>query len=271
MHPVLFSIGSWDVGTHSVFVGLGVLVAGLYVVYESRRRGVWNEDMFVVVAAGLVGGALGMRASGLLRALTSDDGLPLHDVWQYGAKSVLGGLTGAYLGVLLGKRFVGMSRPTGDVFAPAVALGMAVGRVGCLLTEAPGRPTTLPWGIELTAEQAGAIPSCPSCAAGVPLHPSFVYEIVFHLGAFVWLRWLRGRGHEAGALLTYYLAAYALFRFAVEATRDNEVVWMAMTRGQLFLTAVTPLLLCRVAVLLHRRRSGAEISVPEHLSEVPTR
>jgi prolipoprotein diacylglyceryltransferase len=126
----------------------------------------------------------------------------------------------------------------------------------------------LPWGLELDAEQAAAMPSCPSCAAGVPLHPSFAYEIGFHLAAFVWLRWLRARPHEPGALLTYYLAAYAVFRFAVELTRDNEVVWLAMTRGQIFLLVVTPLLLWRVAVLVRRR---PRVDDPTNVPEVPVR
>lgn len=149
MHPVLFSDGPWDVGTHAVFVGLGVLVAGVYVVHESRRRGMWGEEMFVAVAGGLVGGALGMRASGLLRAVTSDDVLPLSDVWQHGAKSVLGGLTGAYLGVLVGKRLVGMRIRTGDVFAPAVALAWRwAASAACSLSHRAGRrpcPGDLSW------------------------------------------------------------------------------------------------------------------------------
>ena len=61
----------------------------------------------------------------------------LAEQWAYGNRSVLGGLVGAWLGVHVAKRAVGYRLRTGDLFAPAVALGMAVGRVGCLLTELP--------------------------------------------------------------------------------------------------------------------------------------
>lgn len=273
MYPVTrFEALGLTVGTHQLFVALGVLVAAVVVVLESRRRGTWGDEMLVAVAGGLVGGALGMRASGFLRdpAAVLDAGVA--QVWQYGAKSVLGGLTGAYLGVVVAKRLIGYRERTGDVFAPAVALGMAVGRIGCLLTEAPGRPTSLPWGVVLTPEQAASIPQCPSCAAGVPLHPSFGYEIAFHLLAFAALLRLRDRLHRPGALLTVYLAGYAVFRFAVEFLRDNEVVAVGLTRGQLYLAALAPLVVWRLAVLVrderrHRAPSAGsavpEASVPE--------
>ena len=253
MLPVV-RLGPLAVGTHALFVGLGVLVATLVVVRESRRRGLWGEEMLVAVAGGLVGGAIGMRASGFLRDPSAVLDVGVLAVWQYGAKSVLGGLTGAYAGVVVAKRLVGYRVRTGDVFAPAVALGMAVGRIGCLLTEPPGRPTSLPWGVVLTPEQVAAIPGCTGCVPGVRLHPSFGYEIVFHLLAFAVLLALRDRLRRPGALLVVYLACYAAFRFAVEAVRGNEVVLAGLTRPQLYLLACAPLLCWRLALLVRDER-----------------
>jgi phosphatidylglycerol---prolipoprotein diacylglyceryl transferase len=82
--------------------------------------------------------------------------------------------------VHLGKRIVGYRPSTGDLFAPAVALGMAIGRVGCLLTELPGTRTGGHWGMVLTPADAALLGG----PAGVGLHPSFVYEIVFQAAAF---------------------------------------------------------------------------------------
>jgi prolipoprotein diacylglyceryl transferase len=257
-------LGPFAVGTHALFVALGVLAATLVVVRESRRRGLWGDEMLVAVAGGLVGGALGMRASGFLRDPSAVLDAGMLAVWQYGAKSILGGLTGAYLGVVVAKRLVGYRVRTGDVFAPAVALGMAVGRVGCLLTEPPGRPTSLPWGIVLSPEQAASIGGCTVCVPGVPLHPSFAYEIVFHLAAFVLLLRLRDRLRRPGALLVVYLALYAAFRFAVEAVRDNEVVVVGLTRPQVYLLACAPLVVWRLAVLVRdeRRLRAAPSAAP---------
>lgn len=67
------------------------------------------------------------------------------------------------------------------------------------------------------------------------MHPSFAYEIAFHLAAFAALRWLRPRVTQPGELFVLYVAAYAAFRFLVEFTRANETVWWDLTRPQWFL------------------------------------
>lgn len=211
--------------THGFFVALGVAVAAVVFVAECRRRGALGEESLVAVTGALVGGAVGMRLSSLAETLDP------YESWLFGARSVLGGLLGAYLGVLVAKRLIGYRERTGDLFAPAVALGMAVGRIGCHLTEAPGRPTGLPWGVHAP----GSVPECPGCASGSAMHPSFLYEIAFHLAAFCWLRWAREKITAPGELFTLYIGAYAIFRFLVEFTRANDTVWLDLTRPQWFL------------------------------------
>lgn len=222
---------------HEIFVGLGVFVASVVFVKEARRRGALNEQSLIAVAGALVGGAIGMRLAGWLETLE------LRDLWLYGSRSILGGLTGAYVGVLVAKRIIAYKERTGDLFAPAVALGMAVGRIGCHLTEAPGRPTDLPWGVHASP----ATPECPGCLTGQAMHPSFIYEIVFQLAAFAALLWARKRLTQPGELFTLYLAGYAAFRFLVEFTRANETVWLDLTRPQWFLIPGLLLLGARLA------------------------
>jgi phosphatidylglycerol---prolipoprotein diacylglyceryl transferase len=230
--------------THGLFVGLGVLAAALVFVIEARRRGQTDDRLFAVVAGALVGGAIFMRMGTWLQHVDLRDNATLTEQWLYGNRSILGGLFGAWSGVHVAKRLTGYRLRTGDLFAPAVALGMAVGRVGCLLTEKPGTPTGHGWGITLDAATAQRL----HAPAGVPLHPSFVYEIVFQLAAFVvlWF-WLRHRGLPPGESFTLYVAAYGVFRFFVEFVRGNEVVWHGLTRPQLVLAVTIPLVLARVA------------------------
>jgi phosphatidylglycerol---prolipoprotein diacylglyceryl transferase len=246
MHPQLGPIP-----THELFVALGVLVAMLVFALESRRRGATDDRLLVVVTGALVGGAVLMRLGTWLQHTDLRENATLTEQWVHGNRSILGGLVGAWLGVILAKRLSGYPLRTGDLFAPAVALGMAVGRVGCLLTELPGSPTGAGWGVTLDAASAARVGG----PAGVPLHPSFGYEIAFHLVAFVVIwGWLRHRPLPAGEVLVWYVAAYGLFRFAVEFVRGNEVVWQGLTRPQLFLAATLPLLALRIAV---RARAGA--------------
>ncbi len=239
------------VATHGLFVGLGVLAAALVFVSEARRRGHTDDRLLVVVTGALVGGAVFMRLGTWLQHVDLRANATLAEQWAYGNRSILGGLVGAWLGVHVAKRLCGYRLRTGDLFAPAVALGMAVGRIGCLLTELPGTPTGSSWGITLDPETAARL----GAPAATALHPSFVYEIAFHLAAFavIWW-WLRRRELPPGETFVWYVAAYGVFRFLVEFVRGNEVVWVAMTRPQLFLAVTVPLVLLRIA---WRARSGA--------------
>lgn len=218
---------------HDLFTAIGVLVAaGIFALQVRHRRratgrGV-DDRVWTVVAGALVGGALLGRLGTWLQHLDPRDNASLVEQWLYGNRSILSGLVGAYFGALLAKRLTGYRESTGDLFAPSVAAGMAIGRIGCLLTELPGTPTGGSWGI---------------LYGGVPRHPSFAYEIVFHVVAFVVLLRLRGRV----PLFPTYLVAYGVFRFAVEFVRGNEVVFAGLTRPQLFLLAVAPLAIWRMA------------------------
>jgi prolipoprotein diacylglyceryltransferase len=256
--PTLQDLAPWlpPLGTHSVFVALGLAAAGLVFLVEKRRRGVSDPRIAYIVLGALVGAAVFSRLGTWAQHLDPTRNLSLIDQLAYGNASMLSALVGAWLGVHVAKRIVRYPDRTGDLFAPAVALAMVIGRIGCLLTETPGTPTGASWGIVLDAETAARL-HAPS---GVPLHPSFVYEIAFHAVAFavLWL-WLRHRPLAAGETLTFFVAAYGLFRFFVEFVRGNDIAWIGLTRPQLFLLVTIPLLLARI---VYKARRGGFLAVP---------
>jgi prolipoprotein diacylglyceryltransferase len=219
---------------HDLFTALGIVVGAIVFLTQMRhQRRVTgrpvDDRIWTVLAGALAGGALLGRLGTWVQHLNLRDNASLTEQWLYGNRSILSGLVGAYFGALLAKRLTGYREKTGDLFAPAVAIGMAVGRIGCLLTELPGTPTGGSWGI--------------TAWDGIPRHPSFVYEIVFQLAAFAALMRLRGRVD----LFQWYLVGYAIFRFAVEFVRGNEVVFAGLTRPQLFLLALAPLAIWRIS------------------------
>jgi prolipoprotein diacylglyceryl transferase len=243
MHPVLFHVGSWSVPSHEAFIFLGVVAATFVFWREAERRGPLDERLLWIVAGTLFAGAIGAKLGTGWRYATLTHDRSLAGILARGGRSIVGGLAGAYVGAVLTKRLVGYRRRTGDLFAPAVALGMAIGRIGCFLSEQVGTPTTLPWGLHLSDETLRRIPNCPYCLPGVALHPSFLYEIVFHAAMFVWLfTYWRPRITVEGDLFKIYLLAYALFRFFVEFVRGNPVLWNGLTGSQLFLIPSTLLL-----------------------------
>ncbi|MGC1209330.1 MAG: prolipoprotein diacylglyceryl transferase family protein [Ornithinimicrobium sp.] len=238
MYPDLGDLwgGDFPLPTHDVFVGLGVLVAAIIFGLQMRHTRSTDERLIAVVAGALIGGAIFMRLGTWLQHVDLRENAGFVEHWLYGNKSILGGLVGAWLGVHIAKKLTGYRPRTGDLFAPAVALGMAVGRIGCYLTESPG---------------------------GDALSVSFLYEIAFHLLAFGVLWWvLRDRLQAPGESLVLYLAAYGVFRFGVEFVRGNEVVWWGLTRPQLFLALTVPLLLVRVIRQARRGRYRLAPRVP---------
>jgi phosphatidylglycerol:prolipoprotein diacylglycerol transferase len=260
-------VPQWRIGplafpVHGVFVALGVIAATVVFVVEARRRGAMSEQSLVAATGALAGGAIGMRLSGWAEHLDPRLNPTLMQAWEFGSRSILGGLLGAYAGVHIAKRLGGYRGRTGDLFAPAVALGMAIGRIGCHLTEAPGRPTTLPWGVHAPA----GTPSCPGCHTGQAMHPSFLYEIAFQLAAFALLLWLRHRVNHPGELFVIYIAGYAVFRFFVEFVRANETVWLNLTRPQWFLLPSLAIVLLRIR---YGYRRGYYDSLLRRQQEVP--
>ncbi|MDO5700858.1 MAG: prolipoprotein diacylglyceryl transferase [Bowdeniella nasicola] len=259
MYPTWEELLGWPVrvDTHATFVALGLAVAGFVMWRESTRRALTSDHLLYTVAGALAGGALFMRLGTWLRHLDLRQNASLVEQWSYGNRSIIGGLLGAWIGVHVVKRLIGMRERTGDIYAPAVAAGMAIGRIGCLLTETPG--TACPMcalgapclegrglcglGLVLdtaTAERLGA-------PAGVALHASFGYEIAFHLIAFAVLwGYLRYRPIPPGETFVLYVGGYAVFRFFVEFVRGNEVVAAGLTRPQLVLAVTIPLLLWRL-------------------------
>lgn len=237
--------------THGVFVALGLAAGGLVFWLEARRRGANDPRIPYLVIGALVGAGIFARLGTWVQHLDPAQNRGFVEQMLVGNASILSALVGAWAGVHVTKRIVGYRERTGDLFAPAVALALAVGRFGCLLTEKPGTPTVGGWGIVLSPAAAARVGS----PAGVGLHPSFLYEIAFHAIAFalLWF-WLRRIGLAPGETLTLYIGAYALFRFFVEFVRGNEVAWLALTRPQLFLLVTLPLFAARIVWLARRGR-----------------
>lgn len=261
MYPTLYDLFGFGLpfDTHGAFVALGLLAGGIVFWVESRRRGVRDPRIPYLVLGALAGAAVFARLGTWVQHLDLSQNLSLGEQLLAGNASILSALVGAWLGVHIAKRLVKYRERTGDLFAPAVAIALAIGRIGCLLTERPGMPTAGGWGIVLDAAQAERL----GLPAGVGLHPSFVYEIVFHAIAFVviWF-WLRRLRIAPGEILTLYIGAYAVFRFFVEFVRGNEIAWLGLTRPQLFLLATIPLFVARVIWLARR----GKLTVPRERS-----
>ncbi len=126
-------------------------------------------------------------------------------------------------------------RFTLDLTAPALAVGYALGRVGCFLVQDDyGLPTSLPWGLRfpeglppstaayLNAQFGVPIPPGMSPAEVLAVHPTQLYEAALMLFVF-WLLWrLRAHEHARGWLFGVYAVCAGLERFAIEFLRAKD-------------------------------------------------
>lgn len=275
MFPVLVEIGGVPIDTHAAFIGLGLIVASVLLLSESRRRGRLDRRLLLVALGALTGAAVTSRLGSGISYLATEPEPTVQGLFLQAGRSLLGGLVGAYVGVEVAKRLVGITRSTGDLFAPGVALGLAVGRIGCFLTEQLGTPSDLPWAMTMnrTGVDRGLLcldcGQCPTCTPTTTFHPSFLYEVGFHGLAFAVLWRKRDDPAWRDRMLTRYLVAYAAFRFLVEFVRGNVEFLFGLTGSQIFIigTAAISLLLLWVRRSTDRhdraQTTVSAVAVPE--------
>ena len=263
MYPILFPWLHSAGLIHGVFVGIGFAVGGYIFISRCRAANAWDDRFYSMLIGILAGAGIGARLSSMIEGVIQGGPHGLALAWEYGGRSILGGLAGAYAGAQIGKRISGYQGHTGNFFASAVAIGLAIGRIGCFLTEPPGRATTVPWAIRIDPSLAPAMPQCEPCQRGAAMHPSFVYEIVFLIiCVYAMRRW--GSLFEApGSLFLAFLAAYSCFRFFVEFTRENPVNSWGLTGSQVFLLTMSPVILWRLITML---RSNRKVEGTRHAS-----
>ncbi|TMG08560.1 MAG: prolipoprotein diacylglyceryl transferase [Chloroflexi bacterium] len=227
MRPVLFYVDGVPIYAYGTFFLLSLLTVLGLVLYEARRRRWPKEEVVPILLSAFVGGMLGARLSILFFNgwETFPEVLNLAALFdpRIGPGSILGGIGGAYLGGYIASRAIGKIGCACDAFAPAMALGNAVGRVGIFLAgvDGLGKPTTFPWGVQLPGND-------------YLVHPAPLYDAAFDVAWFGVLWALRDHpAMQNGNLLKFGLAGYALVRFFIEFVRNNRVIWIGLTGQQL--------------------------------------
>ncbi len=109
---------------------------------------------------------------------------------------------------------------TADVFAPAIALGHGIGRLGCFSAGCCwGVECHLPWAVKFTNPVANQLVGVP---LNISLHPTQLYESFSEFAIFGILYWRIHKPHARGAIISLYLMLYSAVRFVVEFFRYHE-------------------------------------------------
>ena len=211
--------------TFGLMFALGFVAAGAIIQRRLKELGRPVDWAYEITFSGLGGGLVGAR---LYYVVThtgelADD--PLGTLFGGSGLVWYGGALGGAIAILLWARWRGMfERRLLDVCVVPLALGYAIGRVGCQLAGDGdyGKAWDGPWAM---AYPEGVIPT------DVPVHPTPIYETLT-MGLVAYALW-RGRdAFRPGALLGFYLVAAGIERFLVEFVRRNENVALGLTSAQ---------------------------------------
>jgi prolipoprotein diacylglyceryl transferase len=252
----VYEIGPVPLRMYGLSIAFGVIAA---VVLASKRweaRGGNPDDISTIalwaVPAGVIGARLYHVATDWNR-LYADDPMAALKITDGG----LGIPGGVALGVIVGIVVVKVKRlpvaPLLDVVAPAIPLAQAIGRLGNWFNqELFGRPTTLPWGLEIEPQYRP-----DGYEAFATFHPTFLYEALWNLAVVGLLIWIdRKRKLRDGELFGLYLIGYAIGRFWVESLRIDTATLLWGVRVNTWMSLVVAG--TTIAVLVWRRRTRHE-------------
>lgn len=164
-----------------------------------------------VIVAAILGAAGGSKLLAILTELPALGDRPFPEIYLLSGKTIAGGILGGTLVVEWTKARLGITTRTGDLFAIPLALGMALGRIGCFLDglrdRTYGVATSLPWGVDF--------------GDGIRRHPVQLYEVAFLLALAAVLSRLP---HRTGGLYRAFLIAYLAWRVAIDFLKPEPAI-----------------------------------------------
>ncbi|MBP2830796.1 prolipoprotein diacylglyceryl transferase [Aquimarina sp. U1-2] len=208
--PVIFDV---KLNVHLILEYAAFFSGFRYYVYLKKRTHdpISSTNRLSIVIGAIFGAFLGSRIFGFLEHpfFSSDlDGL----LMVLNTKTIMGGLFGGLLGVELAKKVIGEKKSSGDVFTFPIILGILIGRIGCFFA-----------GInEFTYGNKTDFFLAMDLGDGLPRHPIALYEIIFLILLWVFLRYLQNsRTLPNGWLFQYFMILYFTFRFMIEFLKPN--------------------------------------------------
>ncbi|RLA94719.1 MAG: prolipoprotein diacylglyceryl transferase [Deltaproteobacteria bacterium] len=222
MHPVLFQIGPLTIYTYGLFVASGLILGISLALKEAKREGYDSQVILDLVFYLILTGIIGSRVFFVAQNFSFYKASPLSifKIWE-GGLVFHGGLVFAIpVGWILVKRQKLLFWKIFDLLAPSLAIGQALGRIGCFCAGCCyGAPTELPWAVTFNHPQTLA-------PQGIPLHPTQLYAAAANFLIFIILMFSRQKIQFTGQLSCLYLCLHSVFRFIIELFRGDPRVWI---------------------------------------------
>lgn len=250
--PVLLNLGPFTIRWSGLMIAVGI-VAGLAIaIRETRRRRLPEDATFACAFWGIFAGIIGARLLHVVDRLDFYLQNPeLIIGLQPGGLAVWGGIIG---GVATGAMYAQRRRlPLGamaDIFAPAILVGLIIGRVGSIVSgDALGVLTSLPWGFVYVH------PDALAPRLGEPTEPYPLYEMLWN-GLLLGVIWrLRRRITPPGMIFLTFIIGYAVGRFFLTFLRQEQVWFLGLQEGQIVAIIVAVGLTPTLLRLIRRDRN----------------
>jgi phosphatidylglycerol:prolipoprotein diacylglycerol transferase len=224
MFPIVFRIGDFFLPTYGLLVALGFVVALWMAARLSRRAGLDTDSVLNLGIYTAIAAMLGAKVFMLVLDFDYYAANP-SEIFSWTTLKAGGVFYGGLIAALA-TAFVYLRRSklpglaTADVFAPAIALGHSIGRVGCFAAGCCwGARSHLPWAVTFTNPEAHRLVGVP---LEVSLQPTQLYESFAEAVIFAVLYWRFGKRHRPGAIIGLYLILYPAVRFLVEFVRAHD-------------------------------------------------
>jgi len=220
MYPVLIKIGPLTIHTYGFLIATGFIIALLLAVRQAKKTGFPHESIVDIGFYVLIAGIIGSRIFFVLTNWPYYKNHPVDivKIWEGGLVFYGGMLFALPAAIWYAKRKGLHLWSTADIWAPSIAIGHAIGRLGCFCAGCCyGRPAEgVPWSVTFTDPESLAI-------LGVPLHPTQIYESAGEFINFLILILFRRYQSFKGQLFWIYILNYSIIRFVVERFRGDEV------------------------------------------------
>jgi prolipoprotein diacylglyceryl transferase len=229
----VLEIGPLNLRAYGVMIGLGAIAAVWLGGKRLAERGYEVDHASELAMWGVPFGLVGARLYHVITDWQSFRGrwIEVFYIWQ-GGLGILGGIAFGVLGAYVVMRRRNLPLPMVlDVAAPTLALAQAIGRWGNWWNqELYGRPTSLPWALEI--DEAHRI---SGHSADLTFHPTFLYESLWNFALVGFILWLdKQKVLRRGRLFAVYTGGYALGRLWIEALRIDTASRVAGLRVNLW-------------------------------------
>ena len=256
--PQIVKIAGLEIGWHGLFTALGVICGVAVAAFFARRAGFGEDTIYNTALCLVIGGIIGARALYVLEnhSRFEDDLLDVFAI-NAGGISIYGALIGGTLGASAYAAWRRLPRwgAMADVAAMGGIIGMAVGRIGCLiLGDIFAKTTDWPIGVLYTHSDSPSYPRFTAVDPQLAQHPVVGYELVGDLLIFVALFVLYRVLKRDGMVFWAWVFLYGAMRFGLSFMRDDDIVFAGLRMAQLIALAAMIIAPLGVAYILLPRR-----------------